>query len=62
MDHRGCLAHYPVRRGPDRLPRLLAARGLSPGSIGCVYLPDLDQPRPPDVPPGMVKLRLVKKT
>lgn len=29
---------------------------------GCgVYLPDLEQPRPPDAPPGMVKLRLVKK-
>ncbi len=25
-----------------------------------VYLPDLDLPRPPDLPPGMVKLRLVK--
>jgi hypothetical protein len=32
------------------------------GKSGCgVYLPDLEQPRPPDVPPGMVKLRLVKK-
>jgi len=27
-----------------------------------VYLPDLEQPRPPDAPPGIVKLRLVKKT
>jgi hypothetical protein len=26
-----------------------------------VYLPDLEQPRPPDLPPGPVKLRLVKK-
>jgi hypothetical protein len=25
------------------------------------YLPDLEQPQPPDVPPGMVKLPLVKK-
>jgi hypothetical protein len=25
-----------------------------------VYLPDLEQPRSPDMPPGMVKLRLVK--
>jgi hypothetical protein len=24
-----------------------------------VYLPDLEQRRPPDMPPGMVKLRLV---
>jgi hypothetical protein len=32
------------------------------GKSGCgVYLPDLEQPRPPDAPPGMVKLRLVKK-
>jgi hypothetical protein len=23
------------------------------------YLPDLEQRRPPDMPPGMVKLRLV---
>jgi hypothetical protein len=26
-----------------------------------VYLPDLEQKRPPDGPPGIVKLRLVKK-
>jgi hypothetical protein len=32
-------------------------RGLS--SCG-VYLPDLEKPRPPDKPPGVVKLRLVK--
>jgi hypothetical protein len=32
-------------------------RGVS--SCG-VYLPDLDQPRPPDLPPGLVKLRLIK--
>jgi hypothetical protein len=25
-----------------------------------VYLPDLDNPRPPDLPPGMVQLRLIK--
>jgi hypothetical protein len=32
------------------------------GKSACeVYLPDLGQPRPPDVPPGIVKLRLVKK-
>jgi hypothetical protein len=24
-----------------------------------VYLPDLEQPRPPDLPPGLVRLRLV---
>jgi hypothetical protein len=26
-----------------------------------VYLLDLDQPRPPDLPPGLVKLRLIRK-
>ena len=26
-----------------------------------VYMPDLEQPRPPDAPPGLAKLRLVKK-
>jgi hypothetical protein len=32
------------------------------GKSACgVYLPDLEHPRPPDAPPGMVKLRLVKK-
>ena len=25
-----------------------------------VYFPDLEQPRPPDMPPGMMKLRLVQ--
>ena len=31
------------------------------GKSACgVYLPDLDNPRPPDLPPGMVQLRLVK--
>jgi len=32
-------------------------RGVS--SCG-VYLPDLEQPRPPDDPPGRAKLRLIK--
>ena len=32
------------------------------GTSACgVYLPDLEQPRPPDAPPGVAKLRLVKK-
>jgi hypothetical protein len=31
------------------------------GKSACgVYLPDLEHKRPPDLPPGMVKLRLVK--
>ena len=32
------------------------------GTLACgVYLPDFEHPRPPDKPPGLVKLRLVKK-
>jgi hypothetical protein len=32
------------------------------GQSSCgVYLPDLEQPRPPDKPPGIVKLRLIKQ-
>jgi hypothetical protein len=32
------------------------------GKSSCgLYLPDLEQPRPPDAPHGLVKLRLVKK-
>jgi hypothetical protein len=31
------------------------------GKSSCgVYLPDLEQPRPPDMPPGLVKPHLVK--
>jgi hypothetical protein len=37
------------------------ARGKRAVSSCGVYLPDLDQPRPPDLPPGLVKLRLIKK-
>ena len=30
------------------------------GKSSCgVYLPDLEQKRPPDMPPGMMRLRLV---
>ena len=33
------------------------------GTSSCgVYLPDLEQPRPPDDPPGRPKLRLIKNT
>ena len=32
------------------------ARGKRGVSACGVYLPDLDQPRPPDLPPGLVKL------
>jgi hypothetical protein len=39
----------------------LRARSKKGKSACGVYLPDLEQPRPPDVPRAMVKLRLVKK-
>jgi hypothetical protein len=35
------------------------ARGKRGVSACGVYLPDLDQPRPPDMPPGLVRLRVV---
>jgi hypothetical protein len=37
------------------------ARSKRGQSVCGVYLPDLEQLRPPDAPPGLVKLRLVKK-
>ena len=40
---------------------LWRAEARSKSACG-VHLPDLEQPRPPDAPPGMVKLRLIKKT
>jgi hypothetical protein len=36
------------------------ARSKRGQSARGVYLPDLEQPRPPDVRPGLVKLQLVK--
>jgi len=45
-----------------RLPLAGAEARSKKGKSACgVYLPDLEQPRPPDAPPGTVKLRLVKK-
>ena len=44
----------------DCLWRAEARSKRGPSACG-VYLPDLEQPRPPDKPSGMVKLRLVKK-
>ena len=38
------------------------ARGKRGQSSCGVYLPDLDHPRPPDLPPGLVKLRLIKNS
>jgi hypothetical protein len=67
------LAHWPRNSGPvislrdltdrfsyDCLWRAEARSKKGESACG-VYLPDLEQPRPPDVPPGIVKLRLVKK-
>ena len=45
----------------DCLWRAEARSKLGRSSCG-VYLPDLEQPRPPDAPPGLVKLRLIKNT
>ena len=36
-----------------------AKKALKAQACG-VYFPDLENPRPPDMPPGMVKLRLVQ--
>jgi hypothetical protein len=37
------------------------ARSKAAGKSACgVYLPDLANPRPPDLPPGLLKLRLIK--
>jgi hypothetical protein len=36
-------------------------RGKAKDSASCgIYLPDLEQPKPPDLPPGVVKLRVIK--
>jgi hypothetical protein len=63
MDDRERLAFYPfvlsLCSRQDRLQGLLAQRGLPIGAAGSVYLPDLEQPRPPDLPPGLVRLRVV---
>ena len=34
------------------------ARGRRGVSACGVYLPDLDRPRPPDLPPGLMRLRV----
>jgi hypothetical protein len=49
------------RFSDDCLWRAEARRKRGQSNFG-VYLPDLEQPRPPDKPAGMVKLRLVKNT
>ena len=36
-------------------------RGKAKDAATCaIYLPDLEQPKPPDLPSGMVKLRVIK--
>jgi hypothetical protein len=66
------LARLAAKFGPEiSLPDLterfsydclwrVEARGKRGVSACGIYLPDLEQPRPPDLPPGLVKLRLVK--
>jgi len=66
------LARLPAKYGPELSLRDLTDRfsydclwraeaRSKKGKSACgVYLPDLEQPRPPDVPPGPVKLQLVK--
>jgi hypothetical protein len=69
---RGCLARLAAKFGPEITIRDLMDRfsydclwraeaSSKRGNSACgAYLPDLEQPRPPDAP-GLVKLRLVKK-
>jgi ATP-dependent DNA ligase len=66
------LARLAAKYGPEITLRGLTARfsydclwraeaRSKKGKSACgVYLPDLEHRRPPDLPPGMVKLRLVK--
>jgi hypothetical protein len=67
------LARLAAKFGPEITPHDLvekfshdclwrAEARTQAGKSSCgVYLPDLEQPRPPDAPPGLVKLQLVKK-
>ena len=64
------LARLAAKFGPESSLRdlldsftydcLWRAEARSKSACG-VHLPDLEQPRPPDAPPGVVKLRLIKK-
>jgi hypothetical protein len=65
------LARLAAKYGPEISLRDLTdydcmwraeARSKKGKSARGVYRPDLEHPRPPDLPPGMVKLRLVGKT
>jgi hypothetical protein len=66
------LARFAAKHGPEITLRDLTDRfsydclwraeaRSKKGKSACgVYLPDLEHKRPPDLPPGMVRLRLVK--
>jgi hypothetical protein len=65
------LARLAAKHGPEITLRELTDRfsydclwraeaRLKKGKSACgLYLPDLEQPRPPDLPPGLVRLRVV---
>ena len=67
------LARLAAKYGPETTLRNLIdrfsydcmwrAEGRSKkGKSACgIYLPDLEQRRPPDLPPGLARLRVVKK-
>jgi hypothetical protein len=65
------LARLAAKFGPEITLRDLTDRSYDclwraearskAGKSACgVYLPDLANPRPPDLPPGLLKLRLIK--
>ena len=66
------LARLAAKFGPEIILRDLTdrfsydclwradARSKAGKSACGVYLPDLANPRPPDLPPGLLKLRLIK--
>ena len=54
------LARLAAKFGPEITLRDLTKRFSYDCMWRAEYLPDLEHKRPPDLPPGMVKLRLVK--
>lgn len=67
------LARLAARFGPETTLRELLdrfstdclwraeRRGKAKDAATCgIFLQDLEQPKPPDLPPGMVKLRIIK--
>jgi hypothetical protein len=70
MKKQDCLAYYPFvvvrircrlcpRKGAYRLARIAAKYGPEITLRDLMELPDVEHRRPPDMPPGMMKLRLV---